>query len=109
MIFAPFILLFAVVKPGPALIALTGIFIAAGSATAIQYWFRTQGRRSVFRRRQTSSRVATITEALSSTGWAATGAMATWGTWLCVFPGLVVLAIVACAWLISPARAPRPV
>jgi ABC-2 type transport system permease protein len=104
MIFSPFILLFGIIKPLPALIAMAGILIAAGSSTAIQYWFRTQGRRSTFRRRQTSSRVATITEALSSTGWAATGAMAVWGTWLWVFPGIVVLAIVAGAWLISPAR-----
>ena len=106
LIFGPFVVLFAVVKPLPALIALAGVLIAAGSATAIQYWFRTQGRRSVFRRRQTSSRVATITEALSSTGWAATGAMATMGTWLCVLPGVIVLAIVAGAWMISPARVP---
>ena len=104
MIFSPFILLFGTIKPFPALVAMAGILIAAGSSTAIQYWFRTQGRRSTFRRRQTSSRVATITEALSSTGWAATGAMAVWGTWLWVFPGMVVLAIVAGAWLISPAR-----
>jgi ABC-2 type transport system permease protein len=104
VIFAPFVLLFGVVKPWPSLIATAGILIAALSAAAIQYWFRTQGRRSVFRRRQTSSRVATITEALSSTGWAATGAMATWGTWLFVFPTVVVLAILAGAWMISPAR-----
>jgi ABC-2 type transport system permease protein len=109
LIFAPFVVLFAVVKPLPALITLAGVFVAAGSATAIQYWFRSQGKRSVFRKRQTSSRVATITEALSSTGWAATGAMATMGTWFCVVPGVIVLAVVAAAWMISPARAPEPV
>jgi ABC-2 type transport system permease protein len=104
MIFAPFVVLFGIVKPLPALMTLAGVLIAAGSATAIQYWFRTQERRSVFRRRQTSSRVATITEALSSTGWAATGAMAVSGTWFFVFPGIVVLGIVLGAWMISPAR-----
>ncbi len=109
MIFAPFVVLFALVKPWSALVTLTGVLIAAGSATAIQYWFRTQGRRSVFRRRQTSSRVATITEALSSTGWAAAGAMAVWGTWMWVVPGVIVLTIVAGAWLISPARSPAVV
>jgi ABC-2 type transport system permease protein len=109
LIFAPFVVLFAVVKPFPAFITLAGVFVAAGSATAIQYWFRTQGRRSVFRKRQSSSRVATITEALSSTGWAATGAMATMGTWFCVFPGIIVLAIVAAAWMISPARTPESI
>jgi ABC-2 type transport system permease protein len=104
MIFGPFVALFAVIKPFSALVTLAGIFVAAGSSMAIQYWFRAQARRSVFRRRQTSSRVATITEALSSTGWAATGAMAVWGTWLWVYPGAIVLMIVACAWMISPAR-----
>ncbi len=78
--------------------------IAAGSATAIQFWFRTQARRSLFRRRQTSSRVATFAEALSSIGWAGTGALAATGTWLAVIPGLMVLAIVGGAWMISPAR-----
>jgi ABC-2 type transport system permease protein len=44
----------------------------AASATAIQLWFRVQARRSQFRRRQTSSRIATFAEAFSSIGWAAT-------------------------------------
>ncbi len=104
IIFAPFIVLFGMIKPLPALLALAGVLISAGSSTAIQYWFRSRGRRSVFRRRQTSSRVATISEALSSTGWAATGAMAVWGTWMWVFPGMVVLGVLAGAWMISPAR-----
>jgi ABC-2 type transport system permease protein len=108
MIFAPLVMLFAVIKPFAALVAMAGILVAAGSSTAIQYWFRSQGRRSVFRRRQTSSRVATITEALSSTGWAATGALAVWGTWMWVFPAMVVLAIVAGTWMISPARSAEP-
>ena len=51
---------------------LAGIVAAAASATAIQLWFRTQAKRSQFRRRQVSSRVATFAEAFSSIGWAAT-------------------------------------
>ena len=50
--------------------------ISAASATAIQLWFRVQARRSQFRRRQTSSRLATFAEAFSSIGWAATAALA---------------------------------
>ena len=46
------------------------------SATAIQLWFRVQAKRSQFRRRQTSSRLATFAEAFSSIGWAATAALA---------------------------------
>ena len=84
VVFVPFVVLLAVAAPLAAFVSLIGVVIAAGSATAIQYWFRTQARRSIFRRRQTSSRVATIAEALSSTGWAGTGALAATGTWLAV-------------------------
>jgi ABC-2 type transport system permease protein len=103
VVFGPFVVMLAVAAPFPALVSLVGVVIAAGSATAIQYWFRSQARRSMFRRRQTSSRVATFAEALSSTGWAGTGALAATGTWIAVIPGVVVLALVAGAWMISPA------
>jgi ABC-2 type transport system permease protein len=103
-VFGPFVVVLAIAAPFAALVSLAGIVVAAGSATAIQYWFRTQSRRSVFRRRQTSSRVATFAEALSSTGWAGTGALAATGTWIAVIPGIVVLALVAGTWMISPAR-----
>jgi ABC-2 type transport system permease protein len=106
VIFGPFVLLLGIAAPFSALIAFGGVVIAAGSSTAIQYWFRTQARRSLFRRRQTSSRIATFAEALSSTGWAGTGALAATGTWIAVVPGVLVLAIVAGAWVISPGRAP---
>jgi len=104
LVFAPFVVALAVTVPFAALVACCFIGIAAGSATAIQFWFRTQARRSLFRRRQTSSRVATYAEALSSIGWAGTGALAATGTWLAVFPGVIVLAIVGGAWMISPGR-----
>jgi ABC-2 type transport system permease protein len=104
VVFAPFVVVLAAVVPFAALVACVGIVIAAGSATAIQFWFRTQARRSLFRRRQTSSRIATFAEALSSIGWAGTGALAATGTWLTVIPGMLVLTIVAGAWMISPGR-----
>jgi ABC-2 type transport system permease protein len=104
LVFAPFVLALAATVPFAALVACGFIGIAAGSATAIQFWFRTQARRSLFRRRQTSSRIATYAEALSSIGWAGTGALAATGTWLAVFPGVIVLAIVGGAWMISPGR-----
>jgi ABC-2 type transport system permease protein len=106
VVFAPFLAVLAVVAPFAALVAFAGVIIAAGSSTAIQYWFRTQAKRSLFRRRQTSSRVATFAEAVASTGWAGTGALAATGTWLAVVPGVLVLAIVAGVWMISPARRP---
>ena len=108
-IFAPFLLALAFVAPGAALVTLACVLIAAGSATAIQYWFRTQARRGLFRRRQTASRVATFAEALSSTLWAGTGALAAAGIWLAVLPALLVLLILGGVWLISPARHPASV
>jgi len=106
MVFGPFVVALALFAPFAALVASGGIAIAAGSATAIQFWFRAQARRRLFRRRQVSSRLATFAEALSSIGWAGTGALAATGTWLAVIPGLIVLAIVGGAWMISPVRSP---
>jgi ABC-2 type transport system permease protein len=103
-VFGPFVVLLAAIAPFNALTTLAGVGIAAGSATVIQFWFRTQARRSLFRRRQTSSRFATFAEALSSIGWAGTGALAAAGTWLAVVPGLIVVAIITGTWMISPAR-----
>jgi ABC-2 type transport system permease protein len=103
-VFGPLVVLLAIVSPIGGLVAFGGVVVAAGSSTAIQYWFRTQARRSLFRRRQTSSRIATFAEALSSTLWAGTGALVAAGTWLAFVPGVFVVAIVAGAWLISPER-----
>jgi ABC-2 type transport system permease protein len=103
-VFAPFGVALAFVSVRGALAMLAGAAIAAGSSTAIQYWFRTQARRSLFRRRQTSSRIATFAEALSSTGWAGTSAMVAAGNWLAIVPGLLVLGFVGCVWAVSPSR-----
>jgi ABC-2 type transport system permease protein len=79
--------------------------IAAGSATAIQLWFRAQAKRSHFRRRQTSSRMATFAEAFASISWAATAALAAAGTWLAVMPALFAIAVMIGARWMSPRRA----
>ena len=78
--------------------------IAAMSATAIQLWFRVQAKRSQFRRRQTSSRIATFAEAFSSIGWAATSALALSIPAGAVVSGLMTAAIVATTWKLSPRR-----
>ena len=46
VVFGPFVVVLAIAAPFAALVSLIGIVVAAGSATAIQYWFRTQARRS---------------------------------------------------------------
>ena len=66
----------AFASPLQAAVTALGVIVAAASATAIQLWFRVQARRSQFRRRQTSSRLATFAEAFSSIGWAATAVLA---------------------------------
>ncbi|MGE0120740.1 MAG: hypothetical protein AB7S71_19045 [Dongiaceae bacterium] len=104
--FAPFVAALALAAPFCALVTTVGIALAAASATAIQLWFRTQAKRSHFRRRQTSSRVATFAEALSSITWAATGALAAAGLWFAAATtGVIAIAIVAGARMIAPARA----
>ncbi len=107
VVFSPFVVGFALFSPGLALIAVGGIVASAGSATIIQLWFRGQAKRSQFRRRHTSSRIATFSEALSSITWAAAGAVAASGSWLSIIVALIPLGILGVVWLLSPARAAR--
>ncbi len=100
--FAPFLVPLAIVAPHYALAAVGGIAVAAVSSTAIQLWFRAQARRSHFRRRQTSSRMATFAEAFSSITWAATAALAAAGSWLAAFTALVALMVLGGARVLAP-------
>jgi ABC-2 type transport system permease protein len=104
LIFGPFIVALAFLDLASGLAGLAGTVVAAGSATLIQFWFRAQAKRSQFRRRQVSSRVATVAEALSSITWASVGALAAARTGLAVVPAIVAVAILAGTWMISPAR-----
>lgn len=103
-VFAPLILALLLVWAELAVITAVAAIVAAGSATAIQLWFRVQGRRSQFRRRQTSSRIATFAEAFSSIGWAATAALALVVPVAGVVTALLTCAVMAGTWRISPAR-----
>jgi len=102
MIFAPLVAALAIVAPWHALVTGAGIVTAAVASTAIQLWFRSQAKRSQFRRRQVSSRVATFAEAFSSIGWAATAAVAAASLWLAIAPALLALLVVGGAWCMSP-------
>ena len=102
IVFAPLVAVLAFASPWHALVTGCGIALAAGAATSIQLWFRTQAKRSQFRRRQVSSRFATFAEAFSSIGWAATAAVAAVNLWLAVVPGVLALAVVAGARVMSP-------
>jgi ABC-2 type transport system permease protein len=102
IVFAPFVAALMLLSPFHALVSAAGILIAAASATQIQLWFRNQAKRSHFRRRQISSRMATFAEAFSSITWAATAALAAAGSWLAIFTALIALGTLFGARVISP-------
>jgi ABC-2 type transport system permease protein len=102
LIFAPLVVVLAYASPWHALITVAGVAIATTAATAIQLWFRSQAKRSQFRRRQVSSRIATFAEAFSSIGWAATAAVGAVSLGLAVVPAVLTLLIVGGAWCMSP-------
>jgi len=103
-IFAPLAIALLFASPLQAAVTASGVAIASVSATAIQLWFRVQARRSQFRRRQTSSRLATFAEAFSSIGWAATAALALAIPIAALISGLITAGILAATWKISPQR-----
>ena len=104
VIFAPLVAALALLATAQAVVTAAGVVIAATSATAIQLWFRMQAKRSQFRRRQTSSRLATFAEAFSSIGWAATSALVLARPIVAAVSALLTLAILAATWKLSPAR-----
>jgi len=101
-VFAPLVAGLALASPWAALVTAFGVLIAAASSTQIQLYFRVQARRSHFRRRQTSSRIATFAEAFSSIGWAAAAALAANDSWLALFPALISIGVLAGVRLIAP-------
>ena len=100
--FAPFVIWLLAASPLLAAAAAAGIVTSAGSATAIQLWFRSQAKRSNFRRRQTSSRLATFAEAFSSITWAATATLAAAGLWLAAITAGMAILILAGTRRLSP-------
>lgn len=103
-IFAPLIAALALAAPMQAAVTAIGVIVATVSATAIQLWFRVQAKRRQFRRRQTSSRIATFAEAFSSIGWAATAALTLAAPFAAGISGALTAAIMAATWKISPRR-----
>jgi ABC-2 type transport system permease protein len=104
IVFGPPIVLLVIVDPILGFITFFGIAIAGASATLIQFWYRAQVRRSLFRRRHVSSRIATFAEAFSSIIWASAGALAVVNFGIAMVPSAVALAVLAGAWLLAPKR-----
>jgi ABC-2 type transport system permease protein len=102
LVFAPFLLALALLDGYAAVVAGLGIAAAAAAATAIQLYFRAQAKRSQFRRRQTSSRVATFAEAFSSISWAGAAALAAAGTAIAVLPAIIAVVILVGVHVVRP-------
>jgi ABC-2 type transport system permease protein len=102
MVFAPFVAAIALISLYQAAIAMAGMAIAVVAATFIQLWFRAQAKRASFRRRHTSSRVATFAEAFSSISWAGAAALAAGGSWIALLPAAVGIGVLAVSRCISP-------
>ncbi len=105
IVVAPLVFALAFAAPRLAAVAALGIALSAASATLIQIWFRAQAKRSSFRRRQTSSRLATLSEAFSSILWAGAAALLAAGTWLVAPVAVAALLVLAATWLIRPREA----
>jgi len=99
---APLLLALAFASARLSIIAFVGVFVAAAAATTIQFWFRTQAKRSHFGRRQTSSRIATLSEAFSSILWAATAGLAAAQSWFAIVAAIFALIGLGFVRLIRP-------
>ncbi len=102
MVVAPLIILLALTSLYEAFVTIIGVMLAAASATLIQLWFRKQAKRSHFRRRQTSSRIATFAEAFSSISWAGTAGLAAAGSWFAIGSGILAFGLLAGVRAIRP-------
>lgn len=104
VIFMPMIAALALASPWQAAVTAACVALGAASAIAIQLWFRVQAKRSQFRRRQTSSRLATFAEAFSSIGWAATAALTLALPVAGIISALITAGLIAATWKFSPRR-----
>jgi ABC-2 type transport system permease protein len=104
LVLAPMLLLMALIAPYAALVTALCAALSAGSATAIQLWFRVVANRSMFRRRQVASRAATLSEAFASIMWAGTGALTAAQSWLALGPAIIAMLVLLMAKLMSPKR-----
>jgi len=98
----PFAAIVSVWSLRAAICLMAGAFCSAGFAILIQLWFRSQANRSLFRRRQVSSRVATICEALVSILCAAGSGLAILHAGLVLIPAIPVAMVLGLAYAMRP-------
>ncbi|MDA8870497.1 permease [Rhizobiaceae bacterium] len=104
VVIAPFAAGFALVDPTAALFLIAGVVGAGACAVTIQLWFRRQMDRSLFRRRQVSSKVATVCEALVSILWAAAAGVALWRIEIAAVPLVLAAVVMLVARFARPER-----
>jgi ABC-2 type transport system permease protein len=85
-----------------AVVTFTGAMIAAASAILVQLWFRSQAKRTTFRRRQVASKASTLAEAGASISCAAGTALIAAGSPLAVLPVVLLLIVLGISWSIRP-------
>ena len=93
----PISLALALVTPRVALVTLVGAGLAAAGSSVVQLIFRSQAKRSNFRRRQTSSRLATFAEAFLAISVAGAAGFAVSGFWLLALVPLAIAAAIPAA------------
>ncbi len=98
----PLALALSLFNPVAGIGTILGAMVSAGSATFIQLCFRSQAKRSHFSRRQVSSRIATVAEALSSVCWAATAALIVSGLPIALFTALGAMIVLMLVWRYGP-------
>jgi len=102
LVLLPFGMVLLAFSPRAAFFMLAGTGMASACAVIIQLWFRSQANRSMFRRRQVSSKVATISEALVSILWAGAAGLGILHAALFFVPAVFVAIVMAIAWFIRP-------
>lgn len=99
---SPFLIVLLWLSPRAAVCLAVGVFGATFCAVLIQLWHRSQCNRSLFRRRQVSSKTATISEAAVSIIWAS-GAAIAYRHGIFIVPFLLFAGIVMwVAWSLRP-------
>ena len=105
MVLAPFLIGLTILSPEHAVVATVAVVLAAASTVRIQLWFRAQAKRSHFRRRHTSSRIATFGEALVSFSWAAAAGLTIGRTGLALVSVAIAVIILVAVRTLSPRKA----
>ena len=98
----PVIALIAIHSPRSALIALVTVMLTCAAATTIQLWFRAQAKRSLFRYRQTTSRIAALSEAGATIALAGMAGLWVYGSIAAFIPALLALLALLVARMLSP-------